>query len=141
MQKRCGWFDAINASLVQGADGPARLRLVRDRKLLKSELSPVENRTCPNNTRTHHHARFDFNAPLIEFPQQPAHIANAGHAICDQSCQGTRLGITEMHVHVPQPRNDEFPFRLDHLCVRRKRDAFVFAKGRNPSAIHNERHA
>jgi hypothetical protein len=60
-------FDAINASLVQGADGPARLRLVRDRKLLKSELSPVENRTRPKNARTDQNARFDFDAPLIEF--------------------------------------------------------------------------
>src|SRR5688572_5348756 len=100
-------FDAINASFVQGANCPSGFGFVHDRELMESELSRIQDWARAQNARPDHQPRFDFNPPLVQFPQQTAKVANTRHAIRHESRQCARFGPTQMHMQVPEARDEK----------------------------------
>jgi hypothetical protein len=51
----------------------------------------------------------------------PSHVANAGNAVREEEWEG-EVGIPNVHVHVPEPGNEELPSRRNDLCTGRSSD-------------------
>src|SRR5688572_5303055 len=119
-------FDAIHPSFMQSAHRPARLRLIDYAELMKRERPRVEDWTRSNNPWPNQHSGFNLHAPLVDFYQHSTKVADARHPVRDERWQSARLRVAQMHVHVPQSREEKFPGPIDHLRVARKSYTAVF---------------